>query len=551
MNGKLKIFLLGAMRVIDADGRDVTPRSATAQGLLAILAVSAGQPWNRSALQDLLWSDRGHGHGRDSLKKALRDLRKILNAAGGEVLRLDAGRVWLDMSRVSVDVFEPSERGAASMLSSKEFLSGIDVRDPQFEEWLRETRSAFERHGADRIAQDYWHMTRRRVHIALLPPKCQSRDAVVQARAEMLLNRVLLTLKHYDVYKVHDLRSREGADFRGGDFTIGCGALSADDSEIVLSLICRRTVDGEVVWGGTYGIPRGPGDADLHSGLVSEIVESLNDSLFRRSDGGDSDRHVAARFAMDGIDRIFSLSKADLKRSAASLRRAVELDPRSTYYAWYAFLATFRLEDTKGKDLPELVEHGVALARRAMEIDPLNPLTRSILTHVYSFLLRDFGQAELLIAPLDRSTPELPMFHQSRALLNFYTGRLDQAEFHAGRARVLGGMSPNAYAFATTQAMVALAKGQADASIRFGREALCLQAGRERVFEPTLRYLAAAYACSGDRPAALKTLADIKAQSPDFSIESMRAAEFPIPSERARKVLLRALGPLERDFINE
>ena len=113
--------------------KDLTPRSAKAQGLIALLATSAKKSRARSWLQDKLWSDRGQEQGAASLRQALSEIRRALGPYR-DAIGADRSRVWLADGAVRVDL-DPSAGQA-------EFLEGIDVRDPEFETWLREERMA-------------------------------------------------------------------------------------------------------------------------------------------------------------------------------------------------------------------------------------------------------------------------------------------------------------------------------------------------------------------------------------------------------------------------
>ena len=68
---ELRICVIGEFRVLTPDRQDLTPRGRKARALLAILALTPTRRRSRSALQDKLWSDRGHEQGAASLRGAL------------------------------------------------------------------------------------------------------------------------------------------------------------------------------------------------------------------------------------------------------------------------------------------------------------------------------------------------------------------------------------------------------------------------------------------------------------------------------------------------
>ncbi|CAN0040495.1 unnamed protein product, partial [Chrysoparadoxa australica] len=137
---RFKIFLLGSPRIIAQDGKDVTPRSAKAKGLIALLTTPAGRIWSRNALQEKLWSDRGHIQGRDSLKKELTTLRKIFGDDEDGAMVLNGLTVQIREQSVRVDLFDPELRSEDSGPVLPELFEGCDIRDPEFEAWLSKFR---------------------------------------------------------------------------------------------------------------------------------------------------------------------------------------------------------------------------------------------------------------------------------------------------------------------------------------------------------------------------------------------------------------------------
>lgn len=144
---ELELRLIGPVRLLRRDGTSVTPKGRKAQGLLALLGVSAGYRQSRSAIQDKLWSDRGAEQGGASLRQELRGLRQAL----GELRDcLISEGVWvaLDPARVHV-VLEPGPDDWDLTGSPPEFAAGLDIADPEFEHWIRDCRARF----ADRFAE--------------------------------------------------------------------------------------------------------------------------------------------------------------------------------------------------------------------------------------------------------------------------------------------------------------------------------------------------------------------------------------------------------------
>jgi TolB-like protein len=128
---QVRIWLKGPFRLVSSDGYDATPRGKRTKGILALLAASPNHIRTRTWLQDKLWSERGSQQGAGSLRQELSQLRKQLEACGLRLIDSDRDSVWLVRGS-----FEVMEAGVAG-----EFLEGIDLPDPEFEDWLRRERS--------------------------------------------------------------------------------------------------------------------------------------------------------------------------------------------------------------------------------------------------------------------------------------------------------------------------------------------------------------------------------------------------------------------------
>ena len=95
-----RLYLLGRVRMEAADGRNVTPRSAKARGLLAYVALSPAGSAPRAKLASLLWGESMTAMA--SLRQAVKEIRNA--TAGLEVFAADHHSLRLDLERVWVDV---------------------------------------------------------------------------------------------------------------------------------------------------------------------------------------------------------------------------------------------------------------------------------------------------------------------------------------------------------------------------------------------------------------------------------------------------------------
>lgn len=546
MGDIFSLSLWGPLRLFDSNGVDRTPRAAKEQGLLAILALARGRPMARAALQDKLWSDRDQARGRDSLKKALSGLRAAFGPTAGDVLCCEGQTVRLRIDRLSIDVFELGAQARGSKLSRPSVLEGIAIRDQQFEEWLRDARAEFDVDANPSVVPDLWAGSQP-TRLSLGVQTSVEVETGQRARdlANLLLDRTIEALALSQHLALHDFREVCSEGSRAIDAKLTVKAIAIDGAiRVGFSLI--RVVDSRLLWSRHEVLAPRTLIADRIDVFVAEASDQILHSLFQRDALGDYEKLIAARHAIDGIDRMLRLAPTDLSAAREALTIAIEADPKSTYVGWLAYLSAFRLEEAKGANGDALRDEVDDLKARALEIDRYNPLTRALFTHVYGFVFRDFAHAAALIEPVEGKPCDLALVHHSLASLRCYVGDFNNALVSAYRSRRLGRMNPYAYAFSTAVCMVEAARGNAAAAVRYGEEGLALQVGARRAFEPTLRYLALAYSEAGDRSNGVRIWRRIQSQSPQFSSRSLEDERFPVPSSAIRLRMHQAFSDIGR-----
>ena len=132
----VEIRVVGPFRVTAPSGEDITPTGSKNQALLAILALTPGMTRPRRWIEDKLWSTFGPEQASANLRQSLSKLRGMSPDLAA-VLQGDRNTLSLDQHRVRVE--DPVAPGA--LPDGRDLLEGLDVRDPEFEDWLRAERS--------------------------------------------------------------------------------------------------------------------------------------------------------------------------------------------------------------------------------------------------------------------------------------------------------------------------------------------------------------------------------------------------------------------------
>jgi DNA-binding SARP family transcriptional activator/tetratricopeptide (TPR) repeat protein len=142
---RLTLTLLGGFRAHLDPGSALALPTRKAQALLAYLAMPPGPSHTRDKLASLLWGNAVDTTARTSLRQTLYALRRALRDADAQLLRTDGDIVSLDPAVISVDVadFEhqaadgtPAALAAAAALYQGNFLDGLTVQEPPFDDWL-------------------------------------------------------------------------------------------------------------------------------------------------------------------------------------------------------------------------------------------------------------------------------------------------------------------------------------------------------------------------------------------------------------------------------
>jgi DNA-binding SARP family transcriptional activator len=146
----LRLTLLGGFEARIGKGSILTIAPRKSRALLAYLAIAGPRAQSRDMLGALLWGDVPEEQARQSLRKALSDLRQALSGAEPAPLSTGSETVELIAEKVDVREFErlardgrPEALRAAMALYRGDLLEGFRVAEPAFEEWLARERERF------------------------------------------------------------------------------------------------------------------------------------------------------------------------------------------------------------------------------------------------------------------------------------------------------------------------------------------------------------------------------------------------------------------------
>jgi DNA-binding SARP family transcriptional activator len=147
-----KVSLLGDFRLHTTNDEDVAIRGKKNAALLASILLAPEKRINRGAAEALLWSQRSTPQAKASLRQCLSELREQLKSFTNVELITNRLEISLALDAIIVDVDEMVGVAASDSVSKKiqfadhcegEFLKGLNIHDPAFEDWVYARRLHF------------------------------------------------------------------------------------------------------------------------------------------------------------------------------------------------------------------------------------------------------------------------------------------------------------------------------------------------------------------------------------------------------------------------
>jgi tetratricopeptide (TPR) repeat protein len=520
----------GPFHVTGEDGSIVTPKGMKERALLALLLLSPGQRRTRAWLQAKLWSDRSAAQASGSCRQALSNLRKALGPARTRLIS-DRTTVWIAPAAVVED------RGEG------ELLDDLDVRDPEFDDWLREQRQARSGDAAGRTAPvgqaRAGGILRHapapsRAVVAILPPRG------IGARAEFLVRVLcqriggeLVLLRGFDVVQA------DACD---------PALLGADPAVLVdVEALAEGAADYAIVqvlgapsrrlgWSGRLMMQGPVGDiwmSDAATRIVNRTVQAVVDLA---APNPVLQPFIAVNRA---VQRIYEFDRGRLARADEMLKGAATGDMRGLALAWRAFArltSALEFRDTSSANARD----AEAFAEEALAEMGDHPVVLALAAQVRMKVSDDVDAAHYLalraVEIADQNPYALEALSQSLILQR----RFPEADALAIRARRAAEGLPHSFNWDMQACLSALSMGRLEAALDAARE--CHR--KMPFYRPALRYLAALSYLLDRREDALTFAGRLRRLEPDFDPPLLTAPGYPLDTLRAL-----GLGEALRDRI--
>ncbi len=536
----LTLQTIGPLKVTASDGSDRTPKGRKARGLLALLALAPELSRSRSWLQAKLWSDRGPVQGAGSLRQALSEIRRTLGKAR-PYLHSDKQTVALDQTLVEVQRVTP--QGPDGRRHSEDSLfEGLDVRDDEFEDWLRAERAHFATMPSSEPASGG---TSRRAIVPVLSRGERQQLFLSSSTTGTPRERIIGdTLNDLVARSVAELTTIEVIELRldqrdplpqgpRGRLAIDTRVVE-DPSGVNCRMMLTSIEHNELLW--SFNVKtRG---ADIEEPTVFRHLNELAQHVLRNilTNAEEShEKHAAIVLCRQAIRNLFGLTYEGLQIADNLFARAFDIEPRGIFLAWRAYLRTFLLMEFLPSNRQEVAEEALAFMYRALELEPTNSYVASFSAQVHSIVRKShvaaFEMAERSIQ-LNRANPlgwaclGISECHLGKAKLGFE---------HTLLARELVGSTPLRFQISTLACIAATMAGEVDSSIYLGEASHSLAPA----FKPPMRFLSALYLLRDQQGQSEAMVAKLKITEPNFSYDVLRDKSYPASSLHHSKLLER------------
>ncbi|ETX30999.1 transcriptional regulator [Roseivivax isoporae] len=524
----LRISVTGPLSVVTSDGREVTPPGAKTQGLVALLALSPGLRRSRRWIEDKLWSDFGPEQASANLRQALTKLRAAFGPAA-DAVRADRTSVGFDPERVTVATRLPAGHAAPG----RDLLEGIDVRDAEFEDWLRGERA---RHAAEIEASRPVRATG-----VLMSCRTEVHDSTLQALfGEILSNQIGESIA--EQVRAWRRSGRHTGTHAGAaqedptsDLEIACDLLGGSDGARVYIRIVHLP-SARMLYSKLQKLDD-PQDILSSSPAISALVfEAADRALAMLPQAVDRARPEARATALSrlALYRMFSFEPASLREADDLLTQAHEADANGVYTAWRSLIRTIQMIELLEPDPQALREEMVELNRRALEEGPDNALVQALLSQVRVMALGDAaGGLDLARQSVDRN-PTSAFGWLSLSVSRMLAGDQTEAIALSARAREIARFSPFRQWWDLYHCIVCVACNAPAAAIEAGEAA----ARAAPSFRPAHRHLLALYALEGRLDKAEETARRLARIEPGFTLDRfVNDDTYPVRTLRTKGLL--------------
>lgn len=529
------IRLVGVFEVRDDDGRVCTPRGAKARAILAMLCQTPDRRRARRWLEARLWSDRGAEQASGSLRQALMEIRKALGDGSD---RLETDRDTVRLTGVTTDLEQDQAAAAQALQSGREFLEGIDIIDPAFDDWLREERARVETMlGIRRPDQGPVPVTETArlpfvIRMGGLPDGVGSFAGRALADA---IGGLLSEFAHIDVYGSDGAAIPPDLPREGMALHVE-GVQIQDRVHVLVSL--SSVASGQILWNQRAAVPVAESDfigaGDLPP-LVFQAADAALAHFPQLQECQNGPRRANALIA-NALTEMFSYDRDRLREADRLLVEAEGIASSARIYAWRVLVRQIMLVERTETNHAKLMAEIDDFSRKALERSKANPLVLSLVGLSRVMIDENPDAGSVLARDALALSPYNAHSYLAQAVTLSRQGDNPRALEAARRGAEIAARTAHVHWWEAVSGLVALRCGSYAAAIAHYEAAHYRAPG----FRAAMRHLLFLYLAVGEREKAARVYRNLLRAEPDFTLERiLHEPDYPA-------VTLRRSGLLEK-----
>ena len=458
---RIEINLFGACTVRSVRPGGFELGGAKHRALFALLATAPFGRRTRSFLQNTLWGTACYDTGRQSLRRALSDIKQAMGESFGEVLSSTNSDITLDLTKVAF-VGRPG---------SGEFLEGIDLREEGFNRWLSGIRL-----NPEQVFSLYSLASQPPVApvlplIAVLPFRTIGGTADHALLGDWLAEEACRSLSRSNLIAViSHLSSRALAQSAidiaavrsqlRSDYCVA-GSLRVHRNEMVLDADFIDTASGRILWtrqfaGSTERFLSG--SAEGVGEIVAAVGRAIADDAIAHAAVRKLDELEDHRLLVAGIGLMHRSALRDFAQSRELIEEALRRAPHAAEaHAWYGKWHVLSVFNGWSTDPAKDTRIAIDCAARALDIDPESSFCLTIDGFAHNNLLR---RTDIACARYDEALRRNPNESLSWLLKGALHAFMDEAAIaiaSAEKARRLSPIDPFQYYYESLHATALLA----------------------------------------------------------------------------------------------
>lgn len=476
MIGKLlEINLFGNCSVQSAEPGKFAITGAKHKALFALLATAPFGRRTRSFLQETLWGTACYDTGRQSLRRALADIKELMGESYGALLSVNNTEVGLNLSRVQF----------VGHVNAGPFLEGLDIRVRGFTQWTSGIR---QNPGQLAALFGFSHTLIAPILpvVSVMPFRAVGGEELDSVLGDWLAEEICRSLSHSNLLAViSHLSCRELAR---GTFDIAAvrttlkadycvvGTLRRSGGKLILDADFVDARSGRILWTRQFAHKAAhfvDNSAEGMAAILSAIGAAIADEALAHVRGFVPAQIEDYRLLVAGVTLMHRSTLSDFARAREFLEEAQRRAPHAPeIYAWLGKWYVLSVFNGWSSDIAKETSQALDYTARALDISPSNAFSLTIEGFAQNNLLRRLDIADQRYTAALEVNPNSALSWLLKGVLHAFRDEGAPAVDATGRACKLSPLDPFGYFYDSLTATAHLAQGNHERALELANRSL-------------------------------------------------------------------------------